>query len=355
VETSVSFYTLEKQFALTISRGTVAKNENLWLRIEAEGVEGWGEVSGFSTGNVTQLTRDLYTLYQQLAPTLQTYSPWQHQAIRAYLAAQSTPSALQAAIDMALYDWRGKRLGVPLWQLWGLSDRLSAPLSVTVGISSPQNAQKRLQVWLDQVRTGWIKVKLGNPDGIAADRALFEALQAIAPPETHFLVDANGGWSLADALEMVDWLADRSVVYVEQPLAVEQEADLKTLKKWSSLPLFADESCWTSQDIPRLADRVDGINIKLMKSGGLTEALAMIATARSFGLQVMLGCYSDSSLSNTAATHLGSLVDYLDLDSHLNLNNDPFVGATVQGATLRPSTDPGLGVRQKNPSGHPQG
>ena len=151
-------------------------------------------------------------------------------------------------------------------------------------------------------------------------------------------------WSLADAMEMSEWLAARQVVYLEQPLAAGREADLKTLKKWSPLPLFADESCWSRSDICSLAESIDGINIKLMKCGGLTEALAMIATARAFGLQVMLGCYSESSLANTAAAQLSSLVDYLDLDSHLNLSNDPFEGATPQNGTLSLPNRSGLGV-----------
>ena len=338
-------YHLTKQFALTISRGTQSRNENLWLRVGAEGIEGWGEAAEFSTGQTVQTTPQYQAHLQGLTPALAPLSPWDHQQIHEVLTQQGTPSALRAAIDMALYDWRGKKLGVPLWQLWGLKPHPQTPLSVTVGLNTPERAQQRLEAWLNQVPTQWIKVKLGSPAGIRADQVLFRTLQDHSPPHLRFLVDANGGWSLADALEMSEWLGARQVVYLEQPLAVGQEADLKILKKWSPLPLFVDESCWKRSDMVRLGESIDGINIKLMKCGGLTEALAMIATARALGLQVMLGCYSESSLANTAAAQLSSLVDYLDLDSHLNLSNDPFIGAIPEAGTLKLSMGWGLGVQ----------
>jgi len=114
----------------------------------------------------------------------------------------------------------------------------------------------------------------------------------------------------------------------------------------SPLPIFVDESCFTSYDILPLADRVHGINIKLMKSGGLTEALRMIHTAKACGLKVMFGCYSDSALLNTALSHLSPLADHIDLDSHLNLVNDPFAGASFQNGRLVPTDQPGLGVHR---------
>jgi L-Ala-D/L-Glu epimerase len=132
---------------------------------------------------------------------------------------------------------------------------------------------------------------------------------------------------------------------LEQPLAQGDEARLVDLKRESPLPIFADESCFTSKDIPGLIDRVDGINIKLMKAGGLTEAIRMIDVARAHGLQVMFGCYSDTVLANTAASHLSPLADYLDLDSHLNLIDDPFIGANLVNGRLMPGNSPGLGVQ----------
>jgi L-alanine-DL-glutamate epimerase-like enolase superfamily enzyme len=143
---------------------------------------------------------------------------------------------------------------------------------------------------------------------------------------------------------MADWLADQGITYLEQPLPRGQEEDLLGLYQRTPLPIFVDESCCTTQDLPYLVDRVHGINIKLNKAGGLAEVLRLIHTARAFGLQVMLGCYSDSTLMNTALAQVSPLADYLDLDSHLNLLDDPFVGATFENGRVMPNHRPGLGV-----------
>jgi L-alanine-DL-glutamate epimerase-like enolase superfamily enzyme len=197
--------------------------------------------------------------------------------------------------------------------------------------------------WLALAGGGVLKIKLGSPEGIAADREMLLAIREEAP-QAELSVDANGGWSLEDAVKMCNWLATQGIRHVEQPLALGREKELPMLYERSPLPIFVDESCCTSRDIPKLADCVHGINIKLMKSGGLTEAIRMVHTARACGLQVMLGCYSDSTLANTAASHLAPLADYLDLDSHLNLVDDPFTGATIQDGRLIPNDLPGLGV-----------
>jgi muconate cycloisomerase len=260
------------------------------------------------------------------------------------VAALSLHSATRAALDVALWDWCGKATGQPIWRLLGLDlDRIQ-PTSVTVGISSPEAAQQRSQDWLQQTSARVLKIKLGSPAGISADQAMFQALYSRIPADISLSVDANGGWNLPDAMVMADWLSDRRVTHLEQPLPVSQNADLAQLKQQSPLPIFVDESCFNSQDIPRLADFVDGINIKLMKAGGLTEALRMIHTARACGLQIMFGCYSDSSLANGAMAQLSPLADYLDLDSHLNLRDDPFTGLTLVNGRLLPSTNPGLGL-----------
>jgi L-Ala-D/L-Glu epimerase len=231
-----------------------------------------------------------------------------------------------------------------LWQLCGLDRDAIAPTSVTIGINSPEGAAARVRDWLQFIDVRLFKVKLGSPEGIDADRKMLLAVKAEAPA-TELFVDANGGWSLSDAQAICPWLADVGVKYVEQPLPPGQETDLPKLKENSPLPIFVDESCFTSSDIPHLANYVDGVNIKLMKSGGLSEAMRMVHTARAHGLQVMFGCYSDSSLANTAAAHLAPLADYLDLDSHLNLIDDPFTGALVQQGRVLPNNLPGLGVQ----------
>jgi L-Ala-D/L-Glu epimerase len=337
-------FTVHKRFALTISRGTTAQTTNVWVRLKHDGTEGWGEASPFSTGDRPQSTDLLLTTLQDIAPQLERYCPWERQAIAAVLQSAQVPSAACAAIDMAMHDWIGKAVQQPLWKLWGLDRRTIPPTSLTIGISSPDDARQRVRDWLTSTPAKALKIKLGSPAGIEADQAMFQAVQAEAPHIQHWSIDANGGWTLDGAVLMSHWLCDRGVAYLEQPLAKGQEDLLASLSARSPLPIFVDESCWVSSDIPKLAPAIAGINIKLMKCGGLSEARRMIATARACGLKVMFGCYSDSALANTAAAQLSPLADYIDLDSHLNLKDDPFAGALMESGCLVPNDAPGLGV-----------
>ncbi len=339
----IQTFTVHKRVPLTISRGTTSESVNVWVQIEEDGVEGWGEASPFSIGENKQTTETILKVLQQVAPMLQKFSPGDRQEIERILIENQVPSAARAAIDIALHDWLGKRVGLPLWQLWGLNRSRIVPTSVTIGINSPSGARQRVRDWLQMTKAQFFKVKLGSPLGIEADRAMLMAVREEAP-SAQLSVDANGGWTLNQAVEMCGWLAEYGVKYVEQPQAWGQETDLPILKERSPLPIFVDESCFSSNDIPKLASSVHGINIKLMKSGGLTEAMRMVNTARACGLQVMFGCYSDTCLANTAAAQLSPLADYLDLDSHLNLIDDPFTGASLQDGCLLPNNLLGLGV-----------
>lgn len=354
MQIQIHTFTVNKRFALTISRGTTSQTTNLWIKLEHEDIEGWGEASPFSTGTSPQTTETLLSALQEVAPLLEKFTPCDRQKIEQVLTEVNLPSAARAGIDMAMHDWLGKKAGLPLWQMWGLDRSRIVPTSVTIGINSPSGARERVWDWFgkdakNQINPKYraVKVKLGNPAGIEADKAMLIAVIEEVPANTQISVDANGGWSLIDAVQMCDWLKNYDIKYVEQPLSKGAPIDeYSQLYYQSPLPLFADESCFNSQDIPRLAGCVHGINIKMMKSGGITEAMRMIHTARACGLQVMFGCYSDSVLANTAAAQLSPLADYLDLDSHLNLLDDPFAGAIVENGCLMPNGRSGLGVRR---------
>ena len=340
-------FTVHKKFPLQISRGTTAKNTNIWLKIREDGIEGWGEASPFSIApGKKKTTEQLIEEFRQIRPSLQHYNPLEREKITSCLTQSQISSSLCAAIDMALYDWLGKKAGLPLWQLWGLDCNSIVPISVTVGINSPQGAQQRVRDWQQEMEARVIKVKLGNPQGIEADRAMLLAVKEVAPT-AKLMVDANGGWTLEDAMHMSEWLARQGVEYIEQPLPVGEEDKLATLSARSPLPIFVDESCFTSKDILKLANSIAGVNLKIMKAGGLTEVKRAIELARTCGLKVMFGCYSDSSLANTAMAHLAPLADYLDLDSHLNLIDDPFRGAVLTKGRLLPNHKPGLGVEYR--------
>jgi len=348
----VQLFTVHKRFPLTISRGTTAQTTNVWVAIEHDGIEGWGEASPFSIGEQCQTTEVIARSLQKIAPLLKALSPLERQRIERLMLEARLPSGARAALDIALHDWAGKQAHLPLWQLWGLDRDRIVSTSITIGINPPDLAQQRVRDWLGQLPTlQALKLKLGSPAGIEADQAMILAVQSTAPHITKISIDANGGWSLEQATQMSYWLADRGITYIEQPLVKGQEGDLPTLYRESPLPIFVDESCFNSYDIPPLADRVHGINIKLMKAGGITEAWRMIHTARAYGLKIMFGCYSDSSLLNTALAHLSPLADHLDLDSHLNLLDDPFSGASFQNGRVLPDEQPGLGVLRARSEG----
>ncbi|MGB5772687.1 MAG: enolase C-terminal domain-like protein, partial [Crocosphaera sp.] len=243
-------FTVHKRFPLTISRGTTAQTTNLLVKIESEGIEGWGEASPFSVRQETNINSEILQ-YQltQIIPNLEIFSPLQRQEIETVLLENNLNSSLRAAIDTALYDWLGKKVNLPLWKLWGLNcDRL-VPISVTIGISSPEKAIERVRNWLNFIDVKLFKIKLGSTDGIEADKDMILAIREECPHHLPLTVDANGGWTLKDAIYMSDWLATQNVKYIEQPLNVGDEGNLPQLYQRSPLPIFADESCFNSEDI----------------------------------------------------------------------------------------------------------
>jgi len=336
-------FTLTKAVPLTISRGTTATVQHLCLTLDHDGCCGRGETGGFDTGLRHFDTDALEAELRALLPALEPMDPFCRQSLDPLLEPLSPPA--RCAVDLALHDWWGQRLGRPLWQLWGLDRRACVATSVTLGLASPEAMLDRLERWRRLLPASRVKLKLGSPDGLDHDRALVEALQPRLDG-AELQVDANGGWTPEQARRMLPWLAEREVVLVEQPLAAatHDEGAFADLRGRAPLALVADESCWDLQDLLRLAPHVDGVNIKLLKTGGLTEALLMARTARRLGVRLMLGCYSDSALLNGAAAQLLPLVHWPDLDSHLNLLDDPFRGPLQDGDLLRPGDGPGLGV-----------
>ena len=345
---STSRITLTKRHALTISRGTIAGSTNVIVEVAADGLVGLGEMAP------SDVTRDSADTAEDTildwAEGLADVQPWERQRVRSVVGDAPHGSAVRAALDCALYDWVGKRAGLPVWQLLGGDSTRIVPTSLTVGINPPALIREIVPEII--VRTGArvLKVKLGQPAGIEADQAMFAAAQeAVATLARPLLwrVDANGGWDVGEALAMMTWLAARGVELVEQPLADGAEAELPALYGRAPMPIIADESVRTSADVAALAGRVHGVNLKLMKCGGIDEALRIIHTARAHGMTVMIGCMGESSLAIGAGAQLASFVDYLDLDSHLNLIDDPFEGVSLTEGVVRPSARPGLGTQRK--------
>ncbi len=351
---SLRRFPLTKAVPLAISRGTTSVVDHLEVSLSAEGFTGRGEAGGLDTGHRSYGTDAIEAELQQLLPRLDGLDPLNRLRFDALLAALSPPA--RCAIDLALWDWRGQRLGEPLWRLWGLDGSRRVATSVTLGLGSVEQVLARLDRWWGQLPARRIKLKLGSPDGLDHDRQLLEAVaqalnghqqQQQLPLELQ--VDANGGWTLDQARRMIPDLMRLGVVLLEQPLAAASDPDRDTasfaaLKPDCPLPLVADESCWTLIDLLRLAPHVDGVNLKLLKTGGLSEALLMAQLARRLDLDLMVGCYSDSCLLNGAAAQLLPLIRWPDLDSHLNLVDDPFWGLPMDGDEQWAPEGAGLGI-----------
>ena len=343
-------FRLNKAVPLAISRGTTTAVDHLLVQVEDQGLIGRGETGGFDTGHRQFTTAAIAAELEALAPRLEALCPEPLQALDPLLDGLSPPA--RCGLDLALHDWWGQRLGQPLHRLWGLDPEACVATSVTLGLGEVPAVLARLERWRQQLPATRVKLKLGSPDGLDHDRALVEAVAAALDGGEELQVDANGGWDLAGARRMIPWLAERGVVLVEQPLPPQADAAADTagfaaLRGLAPIPVVADESCWDLADLLRLAPVVDGINIKLVKCGGLGPGLLMARTARRLGLGVMLGCYSDGGLLNGAAAQLLPLVRWPDLDSHLNLLDDPFAGPDRLGDVLRPAGRVGLGAQPR--------
>ncbi len=243
--------------------------------------------------------------------------------------------AAKSAIDMALHDRLGKKLSVPLYRLWGL-DPTGTPLTTfTIGLDEPELMQQKAR---EAEAYPLLKVKLGSHRDLELIRALREVT------DKPIYVDANTAWTPKEAVRKIRELVPYGIELIEQPTKPDDLEGLKFVREHSELPIFADESVKRAADIPSLVGCVDGINIKLVKCGGLLEAMRIIHIARAHGLQVMIGCMIESSLGITAAAHLTPLVDYADLDGHLLIANDPYRGVTLEAGKLILPDLPGIGV-----------
>lgn len=246
--------------------------------------------------------------------------------------------AAKSAVDMALHDRLGKKLGVPLYKLWGLNPKKTPHTSFTIGLDEPNVMVEKTQ---KAENYPILKVKLGT----SQDVEIIKALRDVTDKPIY--VDANTAWSPNEAIQKIHKLDNLGVELIEQPTKPDDIVGLRFIRENSKLPIIADESVKRASDIPKLLGAVDGINIKIVKCGGLLEALRMINVARAHGLLVMLGCMIESSISITAAAHLSPLVDYADLDGNLLIDNDPYSGVTLdQGKLILPDF-PGIGIKSR--------
>lgn len=311
------------------------EKQTLWVRLRSESCEGWGEAVPMDT--YSQTLESAEATLKTFAVALADRNPRHIEAITDALIERFPDQlATVAAIDAALHDWAGKKHGVSTAEWLGLDPTAIPHTSFTIGIAGPDEVRAKVKA---AARFPIFKVKVGIPEG---DAAL--AIIRNEEPRKTIRVDANMGWSTEKAIEELPKLREMNVEFVEQPVPANDLDGLKKLKDAAIVPIVADESCIRPADVVRVAGRVDGINIKLSKCGGIRQGLKMIHIARAHGLRIMLGCMIESSLGIAAAAQLAPLVDWLDLDGHLLLAKDPFTGLGGESGLLTVGRSPGLGV-----------
>jgi L-Ala-D/L-Glu epimerase len=320
-----------------ISRSTSTQNSVMITRIG----EGWGESSPskFYGEDVNSVNAVLDRVSKMDFPDLDCVEDIADHLAREIPQNQSA----KAAVDIALHDHMAKKVGVPLYKLFGRNPDKKMITSFTIGIATTEEMLRKVD---EAKQYAILKIKLGKD--FDQDLSVMREIRKAVGSKT-LRVDANGGWTLEQAKQAMPVMADLGVEYVEQPLYKGSHAELRELHKVSPLPIFVDEDSMINSDIPKLVDAVDGINIKLMKSGGIVEARRMIATARAFGFQIMIGCMIETNVAISAAAHLGPHCDHLDLDGNLLTSNDPFDGVVCDpDGTLHLTDRPGLGVVLKS-------
>ena len=321
-----------------ISRGVQDVSPNVIVQVHSRDAKGIGEASPAEYyGESPESVLACIELFRHDIETLD--NPFAIEDILQRLDATMglNPSA-KAAVDMALYDLVGKQLGVPVYKLLGLNAANTPSTSFTIGLDSPAQMAKKAAAAKDYPI---LKVKLGTKHDLDIVKAIRDVSGAV------IRVDANAAWTAKEAIQKITALAPYNIEFVEQPVAAHDLKGLKLVHDNVPMPVIADESCVVVEDVPRVAECVDGINIKLMKCGGIRNALKMIHVARAHSLSVMIGCMIESSLAITAAAHLTPLVDYADLDGHLLIENDPYEGVRVEQGKLILPDGPGLGVQER--------
>ncbi|HVX89875.1 MAG TPA: dipeptide epimerase [Gemmatimonadales bacterium] len=328
---------LRTKHPFIIARGGKSEYRTVVVKLrDGDGLEGWGEAAGISYYGETPET---------ILAALQTYAtvlpetPFDLEAAERGFETvlKGNPSA-RAALSAALHDMVGKRLGVPVWKLWGLDPRQAPKSTFTIGIDSIEKMQAKVK---EAEQYPILKIKLGTE----RDLQILRGLREVTTKELR--VDANCGWTVKQAVQMLPVLEEFGVTVLEQPVDPRDLDGLEVIRRQSSLPVIADESCLVASDVAKLVGKVDGINIKLAKCGSLREALRMIHAARAHGMMVMVGCMIESSLAITAAAHVTPLVDIVDLDGAALLADDPFIGATITSGQVTLPEGPGLGVRRR--------
>lgn len=326
---------LPLRHAFTITHGTTRMKRNLLVELQSEGISGWGEAApslAYPDITVESICNSLERVQKEIESAIWEKPEELWGAMFPIL--QQDRFAL-CALDEAAHDLWGKRLGQPVWKLWGL-ELANLPLSnYTIGIDTIEVMIRKMEEFAD-----WpiFKIKLGTERDVEIVEALRNHTNAL------FRIDANTAWTVEQTLAFAPRLAELGVEFIEQPLARNDWEGMRRLAAECPLPIIADEACQVEADILQCAESFAGVNVKLTKAGGLTPARRMIKEAKSLGLKTMAGCMVETSVGISAQAHLLPMLDYVDLDGALLLAGDVANGVRVErGTVLFPETS-GTGV-----------
>lgn len=328
-------FDLQLREPFTIARGTVSVQPTLIVKVEYDGLIGYGEATTNAYYGVT--VEAMEGALAKVSGKLVDYRLENPAELWKELDTDLADCRFaQCALDCAVWDIFAKMHRMPLWELWGFkTEDPRPPTCYTIGIDTPEVMVKKMQA-----AAPWpvYKIKVDATGGIDLIRRLRQENDA------RFRVDANCSWTPEQVPELAEQLSQLDVELIEQPLPAEEFDEMRSLKGTCALPLMADESCQVESDIDRCIDAFDAVNIKLVKCGGLTPARRMITRAKQNGLQVMVGCMTESSIGISAGVHLLPLLDYADLDGALLLADDIAHGITWDAGNCNLPSRHGLGV-----------
>ncbi len=331
-------YDLKLRHTFTIARSSHDVSPIVIAQLEHDGIVGLGEAAPSDRYGESVDTVQAFLSKIDLS---RFKDPFQLESIMDYVdGIADGNTAAKAAIDIALHDWIGKKLNLPLYKYWGLDKKKTPRTSFTIGIDTPSVIERKIR---EVEEYPILKIKLGSDN----DEEIMRTIRKVTKKTLR--VDANEGWKTKEvALKKIKWLEQEGVEFVEQPMPAENLAGVAWVRERVNIPLIADENSIRLHDVPKLQGVFDGINIKLMKCTGLREAMRMVAAARACNLKIMVGCMIESSVAISAAAQFSPLIDYADLDGNVLTANDPFDGVKiVEGKLILPDR-PGIGVERRD-------
>ncbi len=329
-------YTLELKHTFTIATSSRSTTPVMMVEVEKDGIIGYGEASMPPYLGESQDTAKAFLSKVDLS---KYPDPFLLGDILSDIDALAPGNpAAKAAVDIALHDWLGKKMGYAWYRIWGLDPAKTPVTTFTIGIDTKEMVRQKVKE-ADEFKV--LKVKLGRDN----DKEMITAIREVT--DKPLRVDINQGWKDRDfALSMIEWLATKGVEFVEQPMPKDRLDDMAWLRGKSPLPIVGDESVQRLADVRKAYGVFDGINVKLMKCTGMREAYAMITLAHGLGMKVMLGCMTETSCAISAAAQLSPMVEWADLDGAVLIKNDLFRGASIVDGKVTLTQLPGIGAEK---------